>query len=142
MPALPLTAWLLAAAVLAGCASAKPPQPAPGAADASRTALDWAGAYEGTLPCADCPGIRTTLELRPDQTYRLTLRYLERSVAPLVEQGRFRWDAAGGTIELQDRKNGPMRYRVGENQLVQLDRDGQPITGPLAPSFVLRKAAP
>jgi uncharacterized lipoprotein NlpE involved in copper resistance len=126
-------ACLAGAALLAGCA-------APGTApDHSRTALDWAGRYEGTLPCADCPGIHTTLELRPDQSYRLTQRYLERNVAPVVEQGHFRWNRAGQAIELLDLRGGPIRYSVGEGRLTQLDREGRPITGPLAPMYVLRQ---
>ena len=27
--------------------------------DNSMTALDWAGTYKGTVPCADCEGIET-----------------------------------------------------------------------------------
>ena len=35
------------------------------------TAFDKAGVYTGVIPCADCGGIETTLELRADGTYRL-----------------------------------------------------------------------
>ena len=31
--------------------------------DNSKTSVDWVGKYEGTLPCADCEGIKTTLTL-------------------------------------------------------------------------------
>ena len=30
-----------------------------------------AGTYEGTLPAADCPGIKTVLTINPDSTYQL-----------------------------------------------------------------------
>src|SRR5690554_4133252 len=36
-------------------------------ADNSRTSLDWTGVYEGTTPCADCDGIKTTLRLNDDE---------------------------------------------------------------------------
>ncbi|MDE5451088.1 copper resistance protein NlpE N-terminal domain-containing protein, partial [Elizabethkingia meningoseptica] len=29
----------------------------------AQNSLDWAGTYEGTVPCADCPGIKTTITL-------------------------------------------------------------------------------
>lgn len=35
----------------------------------SETSLDWAGVYEGTLPCADCEGIHTLIELHEDKSY-------------------------------------------------------------------------
>jgi copper homeostasis protein (lipoprotein) len=55
-------------------------EPAPVAAESARasTAADvpfdvkgFAGTFRGTLPCADCPGIDTTISLKPDGTYAL-----------------------------------------------------------------------
>ena len=37
-----------------------------------------AGTYEGTLPAADCPGIKTVLTLNADSTYQYSADYLER----------------------------------------------------------------
>jgi uncharacterized lipoprotein NlpE involved in copper resistance len=37
----------------------------------SRSSLDWAGTYEGVLPCADCPGTKIRLTLNGDGSYRL-----------------------------------------------------------------------
>src|SRR5690606_254893 len=48
----------------------------------SRNALDWAGVYEGVVPCADCPGIEHRLTLEQSGGYQLETRYLERSPAP------------------------------------------------------------
>ena len=42
----------------------------------SDMSLDWAGVYEGVLPCADCDGIETTLELKKDHTYVATYKYI------------------------------------------------------------------
>ena len=42
----------------------------------SETALDWAGTYEGTMPCADCEGIETVVELRDDNTFTATYNYV------------------------------------------------------------------
>ena len=37
-----------------------------------------AGTYEGTLPAADCPGIKTVLTINPDSTYQLKQDYIDR----------------------------------------------------------------
>jgi len=45
----------------------------------SANSLDWAGVYRGVLPCADCPGIETTLRLATDSTYESCRRSISRS---------------------------------------------------------------
>lgn len=101
-----MKAWwaiILMAASLA-CACARPaeqsaPAPAKVAATASPArATDvaiepLALTFEGVLPCADCPGIRTTLVLTrkaagwAEGTYRLTEAYIDRGVSPIVTTG-------------------------------------------------------
>jgi len=107
--------------------------------DNSRNALDWPGTYKGILPCADCPGIETVIVLMADGHFTRTSRYLERErVTPQVEKGMFTWTADGGKILLSG-VSGPIHYLVGENQLIQLDMEGKPITGDIAPHFILEK---
>ena len=59
------------------------------------------GIFEGTVPCADCPGIDMRLTLVEDSAYsaegayELSLTYLERSVEPFVTKGR--WTTERGT---------------------------------------------
>ena len=43
----------------------------PSSSDNSQTSLDWDGIYYGVLPCADCPGIQTTLYLNKDLSFKL-----------------------------------------------------------------------
>ena len=45
------------------------------------------GTYEGTLPCADCSGIRTTLKINSDTTYELRSEYLGRKDGVFEESG-------------------------------------------------------
>ncbi len=134
-----------------GCHSAADP-PADGAAaspgtdaaamadtaHSSRNSLDWAGTYSGVIPCADCPGIRETVTLRADGRFEQTLVYLERSVAPVTDTGSFSWNAAGSAVTLQN-PGGGQQLKVGENTLIHLDRDGNPIGGPLSGRYVLHK---
>lgn len=52
-----------------------------------------AGTYEGTLPAADCPGIKTVLTINADSTYQLQQDYIDR------EDGH---DEASGVLEVLD----------------------------------------
>lgn len=102
----------------------------------SRNSVDWAGSYQGTLPCADCPGIQTMLTLQEDGGYTLRTTYLERGDSVYTESGNFAWDENGGkiTLDTDDRK-----FQVGENRLFALDMEGNRITGKLADHYVLQK---
>ena len=102
----------------------------------SQHSLDWSGTYQGTLPCADCPGIRYVLTLKEDNTYKLNTQYLERSDSVNTELGTFTWDKSGNQITLSDRGE---KFQVGENRLFHLDMEGNRITGSLAEHYVLSK---
>lgn len=106
----------------------------------SQNALDWQGVYKGVVPCADCEGIETTLVLNPDNTYVLQTLYLGKGDPTVREKtGSFTWAADGLTITLSGIENAPTQYRVGENQITQLDMAGQMVTGDLAAKYVLAK---
>ncbi|SEK98774.1 copper resistance protein NlpE N-terminal domain-containing protein [Parapedobacter koreensis] len=103
----------------------------------SRNALDWSGTYQGTLPCADCPGIRYTITLNADNSYLLKTQYLEKGDSVFTESGSFSWDETGSQITLDERDE---KFQVGENQLFHLDMEGNRITGNLAEHYILAKA--
>ncbi len=105
----------------------------------SRIALDWDGTYFGVLPCADCAGIETTLEIDYDGSFILQTVYLgENEENIFTEKGRYEWNDRGSIITLKDMQP-PNQYFVGENHLIHLDVDGQRITGELSEHYVLRK---
>lgn len=52
-----------------------------------------AGTYEGTLPVADCPGIKTVLTINADSTYQLQQDYIDR------KDGH---DEASGVLQVLD----------------------------------------
>ena len=56
----------------------------------ARDSLDWAGSYEGVLPCADCPGIRTRVTLSDNGRYEKQTQYLDRQPQPEVVAGTCR----------------------------------------------------
>lgn len=127
---------VLLVVTLAGCApQGSAPTPA---GDNSRNALDWQGSYVGTLPCADCPGIRTRVELHEDGTFMRNVAYLGRDLR-LMDTGSFEWDGAGSRITLTAGDGGAQRFHVGENVLFMLDGNGERITGERADAYRLGK---
>ncbi len=111
----------------------------PDPAHSSRNALDWAGTYEGVLPCADCPGIRTRLTLRQDGTYQLSRLYIDRDREPRLASGRFAWQPGDNAIALEA-QHGALRFAVGEARLALLERDAAP-RWPQPARFVLERVA-
>jgi len=108
------------------------------AAHNSENSLDWAGVYAGVIPAASGPGINATITLRNDLTYEVQYQYIDRPDGDFTFAGNFRWNDAGNTITL-DATNVPPHYRVVEGRLIQLDMEGNPITGALADEYVLTK---
>ncbi len=121
------------------------PEPVSGAnyatADNSMTSIDWAGTYFATLPCGRCEGIEMWVMLNPDGTYALNTHYLGLNDA-LEEEftGKFTWDQKGGNVILEGLKGiYPGKFKVGENRIWYLDKDGNQITGPPADQYLLTK---
>jgi uncharacterized lipoprotein NlpE involved in copper resistance len=107
--------------------------------DTSENALDWNGQYKGTLPCADCEGIATTLTLKSDGSFQRVQYYKGKSEQAVVESGTFTWDDTGSYIVLALKDGSTQAYKVGENQIWHLDKDNQRITGDLADAYILKK---
>ncbi|MGI2134121.1 copper resistance protein NlpE [Shewanella baltica] len=103
--------------------------------DTSQNSLDWAGSYEGVLPCASCEGIQTLITLQSDNSFVQETVYLGKDEKMLKLMGKAAWDEKGQKITLED----GTQYLVGENQLIMLDTEGQRITGDLAANYVLKK---
>lgn len=104
----------------------------------SQISLDWQGTYKGVVPCVDCEGIETEITLNKDLTFVMHTKYLGKADQKVFEQkGTFSWDESGSIIVLEDLKVKPNEYKVGENTLMQLDLDGNRITGELADKYVL-----
>jgi len=131
--------WSISLLLLA-CQSNPPAEnntEAPLASDNSRISLDWAGTYRGTLPCADCPGIKTEITLLADGSYRLGSFYQERSQVAKRDSGSFSWNADGNRILLNN--DSSWQFLVGENRLFKLDLNGVRISGALADACALSR---
>lgn len=105
----------------------------------SQMALDYWGIYKGVLPCADCEGIETVIELDSDFTYVKKTIYLGKGDNLVKEtSGTYSWNDSGNIITLAG-EDAPNQYFVGENVLFHLDMNGDRITGNLAEKYKLNK---
>ena len=104
----------------------------------AQNSLDYDGIYRGTLPCADCEGIKTTIYLNRNNTFKSVSDYFGRNVKN-EKSGVYNWNKEGNTVILKSDNNPDEKYFVGENTLTALDTKGKKIEGPLAKHFVLTK---
>ena len=104
----------------------------------SKTSLDWAGVYTGTIPAADGEGINVRMKINKDNTYELTYEYIGKPANTFTNTGSFKWNDTGDIINLGIADT-PSYYKVAENKLIQLDMEGKPITGKLADNYALTK---
>lgn len=83
--------------------------------------------YRGTLPCADCSGIATTLSVFTDSTYRIAQRYEGKGDEQILRMGRWRYEDRRLVLEGQ---TGPFLQfaHAAADTLRLLDQAGQPIT--------------
>jgi uncharacterized lipoprotein NlpE involved in copper resistance len=103
-----------------------------GSCSLSGLASHLIGHYEGTLPCADCPGILMTLELKEKGRYESKLVYLERN-AHIVENGYWRITGSGPNkiVELtsDDSKAKTLLLLKNNTTLHVIDSDKKPVPG-------------
>jgi len=146
---------LIAALLVAGTAGCKPKKDSKAEEEAtepteevstsfqdahnSRNSLDWNGTYQGTIPCADCEGIKTRLTLMESGEFSRVRLYVGKEEPGRSDSGTFQWNEAGSKITLNPVEGESQSYQVGENRLFLLDREGNRITGDLAEKYQLVK---
>lgn len=96
------------------------------------------GIYKGTLPCASCPGIETTLEILDNNTFKRTEVYLEKENEPIVVEGSFDFENDRDFIVLKLTDGSTAKYKVDANQLMMTDANGN-AAGELADKYILKK---
>lgn len=102
----------------------------------AQTSLDYYGVYEGVLPAADGPGIKTRLILGKDNMFELRSEYLGKKGGVFVDGGVF---FVEGNLLVLEMQNASGYYRLGEGKLTMLSQDKQEVTGPLADMYVLKQ---
>ena len=130
---------------LGSCAARHPePPPAPplAAPDArAQAALIPPVTFEGEIPCKACGGMRRTLTLLADGSYRLRQHYESSHGGDgivLHEVGR--WTLTGKRLSLRGESGRGGDYQLADStRLIQSGRDGEPLTGVMA--YSLSRAA-
>ena len=108
----------------------------------ARTALDWAGVYEGTTPCLDCDGIETTLRLKSDETFELSQNHLGKPEGENDFQytGNFTWKENGSEVVIETNDK-TLEFKIEENQVRIMNIEGDVVDDELADFYVLEKTS-
>ncbi len=102
--------------------------------------LHWEiiGSYEGMLPCADCEGMFVHLVLTESGEYTLSVKYVGKDFRPEPQTGKYTY--SGDIVTLIGVADQPNKYtRDQKGELIQLDFNGNRITGSLADQYILNK---
>jgi uncharacterized lipoprotein YbaY/uncharacterized lipoprotein NlpE involved in copper resistance/heat shock protein HslJ len=84
--------------------------------------------FTGTLPCADCEGIRYHLNLFPDDSYFLRMTYVGRQADPVDDIGSWAVSSDRRVLVLKGKADKPELFAIpGGGTLRKLDIDGQPM---------------
>lgn len=96
------------------------------------------GNFFGVTPCADCPGIETTVSFNSDSLFIESLKYQERN-SSFSDTGR--WSISDSLITVSLSKGGADRYFLLKNDssVAMLDAYKKEISGPLAGFFILKR---
>ncbi|CDL82174.1 envelope stress response activation lipoprotein NlpE [Xenorhabdus szentirmaii] len=96
--------------------------------------------FSGVVPCADCAGIETTLQLAKDGTYILGQSYLgaKSEEKTFFETGD--WVVNGKKVVLSHEDDKKSYYQMKGENLIMLDISGQPIQS--QHNYELKKVTP
>ncbi len=86
-------------------------------------ALDYDGNYIGTIPCADCSGIKVKLTLNKDKTFVYDTTYLTNTNEHFTDKGNYQIKGSILTLPLSPN---PIKLFVGESALFYLNNQGKP----------------
>lgn len=93
--------------------------------------------YSGIIPCASCPDIDYTLQIKADSVEEISY-YLERLETPIVKKAD--WKVSGDTLSITFSDDFTRKhYLISDSTLTLLNQDGDRITGELAEQYVLQR---
>ena len=111
------------------------PADSPGA-DILSPASKVVGSYQGTLPCADCPGIDYQISLYDDNHYKQLMVYRNRNEGKaFTDTGTWKMEN-DSVIQLVRQQR--QRFLFENGKLYSLDQEGKRISGALADNYILR----
>jgi uncharacterized lipoprotein NlpE involved in copper resistance len=122
--------WMVAAiiGIISGCG---------GNAPKTDNLPDIEGIYIGNLPTADGMGMVVSITL-DKETYIKKVEYVGKD-GFFEDKGIYTFDKEDNTIVFEGITDSPNKYLVDGTCLIQLDMEGNRITGELADMYVLQK---
>ncbi|MCF8255442.1 MAG: copper resistance protein NlpE N-terminal domain-containing protein [Bacteroidia bacterium] len=101
----------------------------------------WEGSYQGTIPCADCDGIQTLIELQKGNTYKMKSKFIGKDAQVFEDEGRFLWKKEGNYFVMVSNANpnDSIFALLSKDRLTLLDKKGKRITGSQAIFYILNK---
>ncbi|QCW28710.1 copper resistance protein NlpE [Lysobacter enzymogenes] len=115
--------------------------PAADAAPAAFDAAAFAGTFSGTLPCADCSGIDTKLELKADGSYALSESYQGKKDGNFKGDGTWTAEENGKRVRLDpnSKSDDDRLFEIAsKDEIRMLDTEGKPIESQL--NYSLKRA--
>ena len=94
----------------------------------------FAGTYGGILPCADCPGIDTTIAFTPEGGYTMGEIYQDSDSSAFATKGTWtvREDGKSVLLDSEDKDERDRAFEVvSPTELRMLDQAGKPIDSTL-----------
>lgn len=125
-------------------APAAPAEPMP-VAEAPKAGFDaaaFAGAFSGTLPCADCSGIDTKVDFKADGSYTIEETYQGKPDGNAKGDGHWAAEEDGKRLRLDpnSKSDQDRLYEVVSNDEIRLlDQDGKKIESEL--NYSLKRAS-
>ncbi|WP_160712365.1 copper resistance protein NlpE N-terminal domain-containing protein [Chitinophaga solisilvae] len=100
-------------------------------------AIHLTGTYQGTIPCADCPGTDYQVSLFDDHTFTELMAYQGRGQGiAYTETGS--WKQINDSVVMLQKKEDSSSFLASDGKLLLLDREGKRIEGALASNYVLK----
>ncbi len=95
------------------------------------------GNYEGLLPCDDCEGVATYIQLDEEMNFHLSQKYVGTDRRSEPRSGKYSF--ADNVVTLLGVADEPNKYLLENKNLLQLDWNGNRRTGANARSYLLKR---
>jgi copper homeostasis protein (lipoprotein) len=101
---------------------------------------NFSGTFTGTTPCADCPGIKTTVSFNRDSTFIENMEYLARNTS-FSDTGKWTISDSMITVSFPAKKKSHERfYRIkSDSTIAMLDGNNKEIEAALSKYYILKK---
>lgn len=127
-----LTVALFSSILAVACSQQQPAPkaddkaPTTATAPATNNAPAYVGVYTGVLPCADCDGIETTVEIKADGQYVLTEQYKKDGAKTDKTEGKTSFDEKTSILTLE--ATDPLlvrKFLIEGDKITQVSNEGK-----------------